>query len=411
MQTRSAEDVEAAVWGEMRAQRGPAAAEYRTAASTTAVQLLLRRLQRTREETHTGGDEDAVDLLDMKISMLQGVLWRRMAERKAAPGTRASRAPRRVGGPQSRVKAQRPVSTRSARGVERGARQVAPQGGAAAAGAAAAAPRRSAGALVHGAAHASSRLRREGGPAALKRARGRDRGHAATTGNPAAKRQRATVMRVDRPLGARGGDVSRAPRRRGAASGQAAVGGLGGTEEAAEALEEAAAAVSAQGAADATEVVLPPMRDLSGEGVSRSRGGGGVVDDWDHAVYRQRLAAYKGALDHDWAEAGEAAQAAMGDVTLDGGLRIPGRVHASLFPYQRFALRWLWDLYKQGVGGIVGDEMGLGKTVQVGPARTRALSRPPLTPPSSPMSRFRRSSGPSSTRAGCSPRSSCVRPP
>lgn len=25
----------------------------------------------------------------------------------------------------------------------------------------------------------------------------------------------------------------------------------------------------------------------------------------------------------------------------------------------------MWQLYKQGAGGIVGDEMGLGKTVQV----------------------------------------------
>ena len=28
-------------------------------------------------------------------------------------------------------------------------------------------------------------------------------------------------------------------------------------------------------------------------------------------------------------------------------------------------VRWLWELYSQQVGGIVGDEMGLGKTIQV----------------------------------------------
>lgn len=28
-------------------------------------------------------------------------------------------------------------------------------------------------------------------------------------------------------------------------------------------------------------------------------------------------------------------------------------------------VRWMWQLHRQGAGGIVGDEMGLGKTVQV----------------------------------------------
>lgn len=378
VQTRSAEDVEAAVWGEMRAQSGPAAEGYQTAASTPAVQLLLRRLQRTRGESQPGGDEDEVDLLDMKISMLQGVLKRRLAERADARGTKAAHAtPRRRSASKPRERAQRPVSTPSVQGAERTVRQAIVSGGTAAAAPSPAASRRSAGALVHGAAHMSSRLRKEGGPAALKRARGRDRGSATASGTPAPKRQRATVMRVDQPQGARGGDVSRAPRQRARRPGQGAEGGLGGTEEAAEALEEAAAAVTAQGAADATEVVVLPMRDLSGEGAVQSRRGGGVADDWDPAVYRQRLAAYHAVLERDLNEAAEGDRAAMGDVTLDGGLRIPGRVHASLFPYQRFAVRWLWDLYKQGVGGIVGDEMGLGKTVQVG----RALPRVRVSPP------------------------------
>lgn len=37
--------------------------------------------------------------------------------------------------------------------------------------------------------------------------------------------------------------------------------------------------------------------------------------------------------------------------------------------YPRYAssagVRWMWQLHKQGAGGVVGDEMGLGKTVQV----------------------------------------------
>ena len=42
-------------------------------------------------------------------------------------------------------------------------------------------------------------------------------------------------------------------------------------------------------------------------------------------------------------------------------------MHRFCYPrYASFAgVRWMWQLHKQGAGGIVGDEMGLGKTVQV----------------------------------------------
>ena len=53
------------------------------------------------------------------------------------------------------------------------------------------------------------------------------------------------------------------------------------------------------------------------------------------------------------------------DFELDGGFRLPGDVHPSLFDYQKTGVQWLWELYSQSVGGIVGDEMGLGKTIQV----------------------------------------------
>lgn len=36
-----------------------------------------------------------------------------------------------------------------------------------------------------------------------------------------------------------------------------------------------------------------------------------------------------------------------------------------LFPYQQNGVIWLWNLYQNNTGGILGDEMGLGKTVQV----------------------------------------------
>ena len=53
------------------------------------------------------------------------------------------------------------------------------------------------------------------------------------------------------------------------------------------------------------------------------------------------------------------------DTTFDAGYRIPGDIYPSLFDYQKTGVQWLWELYSQQVGGIVGDEMGLGKTIQV----------------------------------------------
>ncbi|KAI4132295.1 MAG: hypothetical protein LQ338_000756 [Usnochroma carphineum] len=53
------------------------------------------------------------------------------------------------------------------------------------------------------------------------------------------------------------------------------------------------------------------------------------------------------------------------DAEFDGGYRIPGDIYPSLFNYQKTGVQWLWELYSQQVGGIVGDEMGLGKTIQV----------------------------------------------
>lgn len=40
-------------------------------------------------------------------------------------------------------------------------------------------------------------------------------------------------------------------------------------------------------------------------------------------------------------------------------------VYAQLYDYQRNAVAWVFELYKQRRGGILADEMGLGKTVQI----------------------------------------------
>lgn len=53
------------------------------------------------------------------------------------------------------------------------------------------------------------------------------------------------------------------------------------------------------------------------------------------------------------------------DTPFDGGYKIPGDIYPSLFDYQKTGVQWLWELYSQQVGGIIGDEMGLGKTIQV----------------------------------------------
>lgn len=53
------------------------------------------------------------------------------------------------------------------------------------------------------------------------------------------------------------------------------------------------------------------------------------------------------------------------DTVLEGGLRLPGDIYPSLFDYQKTGVQWLWELYQQRVGGVIGDEMGLGKTIQV----------------------------------------------
>jgi DNA excision repair protein ERCC-6 len=52
------------------------------------------------------------------------------------------------------------------------------------------------------------------------------------------------------------------------------------------------------------------------------------------------------------------------DAEFEGGYRIPGDIYPSLFDYQKTGVQWLWELYSQQVGGIIGDEMGLGKTIQ-----------------------------------------------
>ena len=68
---------------------------------------------------------------------------------------------------------------------------------------------------------------------------------------------------------------------------------------------------------------------------------------------------------HDSEEEWHRPHPATPDTDFEGGYRIPGDIYPSLFDYQKTGVQWLWELYSQKVGGIVGDEMGLGKTIQI----------------------------------------------
>jgi DNA excision repair protein ERCC-6 len=104
------------------------------------------------------------------------------------------------------------------------------------------------------------------------------------------------------------------------------------------------------------------------------------VDDGNEKVYRQRVekwsrnraAARKRARERagdnttedDAEEECFKPHPTEADTVLDGGFRIPGDIYPALFDYQKTGVQWLWELFSQNVGGIIGDEMGLGKTIQ-----------------------------------------------
>jgi DNA excision repair protein ERCC-6 len=75
-------------------------------------------------------------------------------------------------------------------------------------------------------------------------------------------------------------------------------------------------------------------------------------------------AADSGEEDGEMAESSDDAEAVQEDVEFSGGFRVPRALYDRLFPYQRTAVKWMWELHCQEAGGIIGDEMGLGKTVQ-----------------------------------------------
>lgn len=81
-----------------------------------------------------------------------------------------------------------------------------------------------------------------------------------------------------------------------------------------------------------------------------------MIDDQDESAFQQRV----GELTSDVGDS-----SLDGDVTMDLGLRMKRDLLNRLFAYQIEGVKWMWNLHKQEVGGILGDEMGLGKTIQV----------------------------------------------
>ncbi|CAM9862204.1 unnamed protein product [Scytosiphon promiscuus] len=92
-------------------------------------------------------------------------------------------------------------------------------------------------------------------------------------------------------------------------------------------------------------------------------GGQPLVDDYDDADFEARKAQ---AVDVSVANGVSEDSASRANPSqLGDGLTLEDGIADRLFQFQLTGVRWMWQLHRQGAGGIVGDEMGLGKTVQV----------------------------------------------
>jgi hypothetical protein len=89
-----------------------------------------------------------------------------------------------------------------------------------------------------------------------------------------------------------------------------------------------------------------------------------VIDDWNDALFFERLhAAETEEAEDDEEEAGVVGGGPEGGtaariVTFPSGLLLPRRIARALLPYQLTGVVWMFELYRRGVGGILGDEMG-----------------------------------------------------
>jgi len=92
------------------------------------------------------------------------------------------------------------------------------------------------------------------------------------------------------------------------------------------------------------------MRMLAGVDISAQVMGSGMEVDWAQTVAGPWLA-----------ETLKALRSQDGLESVDPGAAL----HATLRPYQKVGVRWLYLLTKLGLGACLADDMGLGKTIQV----------------------------------------------
>lgn len=97
-----------------------------------------------------------------------------------------------------------------------------------------------------------------------------------------------------------------------------------------------------------------------------------VIDDGNEINYQKRLTKWienrsflrqndSYASLNEW----EKPHPTIPDAKLNDEFKIPGEIFSLLFNYQKTCVHWLYELYRQKSGGIIGDEMGLGKTIQI----------------------------------------------
>lgn len=93
-----------------------------------------------------------------------------------------------------------------------------------------------------------------------------------------------------------------------------------------------------------------------------------LTDDGNYTAYLKRLKEHrrlKLVKKHQRIMEGEEnGSSSESAVDVDDEFRVPKEIWNKLYRYQQTGVRWLWELHRQGCGGIVGDEMGLGKTIQ-----------------------------------------------
>lgn len=104
------------------------------------------------------------------------------------------------------------------------------------------------------------------------------------------------------------------------------------------------------------ETVEEPEEESVGDDIESLKN----IDDGDESLYQRRIKELKHKFHNEYL-----VDSTFADAVLNLEFKVPGQIYANLFDYQKTCVQWLWELYSQKVGGIIGDEMGLGKTIQI----------------------------------------------